>query len=355
MGRSRGVYNRTYTPELWEQVNPENKAIMEDFLAEYKQRKKAKGTIDGYFQDLRIILIYVLKEHKNKYVLDMTKKDFRNLSIWLSENCDLKSSRVNRMKSAINSMLTFCEEDDEYDYDSNIAKKIKGLPKELVKTDEDNFFFTFDEFIKVRNKLVENGDLQTAVLWSLGFDSAGRKFELFQVKKKGLVDNNKTNIVVGKRKKSFFLVYLDDTKELIRQYLEKRGDDDIECLWYKSSGNNKTEVNKDALYTRILKCSDILSEIRGEECNVFVHSMRHSRIECLMQGLDDRLKNPDGTNQKYTLEQVQVFAHHSDPSVTLGYCKNHDSDVIDGMFGFNQVKNIQVANIEDVEELKEME
>lgn len=28
MARGR-VYNRTYTPELWEQVNPENKAILE--------------------------------------------------------------------------------------------------------------------------------------------------------------------------------------------------------------------------------------------------------------------------------------------------------------------------------------
>jgi site-specific recombinase XerD len=116
MGRSRGVYNRTYNEEDWAKVNPKNKAILKDFLAEYKQRKKSKGTIDGYFQDLRIIFIYVLKQHDNKCVLDMNRKDFRNMSLWLSEDCDLKSSRVNRMKSAINSLLTYCEEDDDYDY-----------------------------------------------------------------------------------------------------------------------------------------------------------------------------------------------------------------------------------------------
>jgi len=38
VARSRGVYNRIYTPELWEQVNQENKDILEDFLAEYKQQ-----------------------------------------------------------------------------------------------------------------------------------------------------------------------------------------------------------------------------------------------------------------------------------------------------------------------------
>ena len=46
MERGR-IYNRIYTPELWEQVNPENKAILEDFMAEYRQRKKAKSTIDA--------------------------------------------------------------------------------------------------------------------------------------------------------------------------------------------------------------------------------------------------------------------------------------------------------------------
>ena len=334
MGRSRGVYNRIYTPELWEHVNPENKEILEDFLAEYRQQKKAKGTIEGYFQDARIILIYVLQKHKNKSILEMTKKDFRNMSLWLSEDCNLSANRVNRLKSTINSILTFCEEDDSYEYEVNAAKKVKGLPRERVKNDDDDFFFTYNEFIKVRDILVSDGDLQTAVMWSIAFDSAGRRNEVYQIQKHGLVDSNKTNIVRGKRGKTFCLVYLDDTKELIKQYLEQRGEDNIDSLWYKGSGENKSEVNKDALYSRILKCSKILSDVRGDECNIFFHTCRHARIECLLQGQDDRLKNPDGTNRKYTLEEVMVFAHHSDVSTTQSYAKDHSEDTIDDMFGF---------------------
>ena len=30
------VYNRLYTPELWEQVNSENKELLDDFLIELK-------------------------------------------------------------------------------------------------------------------------------------------------------------------------------------------------------------------------------------------------------------------------------------------------------------------------------
>ena len=333
MSRGR-IYNNFYTPELWDQVNKKNKQILDDFLAEYKQRKKSKGTINGYKNDLRIILIYILKELDNKCILDLKKKDFRGLSLYFTEECHMSAARTNRLKSAVNSMLTFCEEDDDYEYEINYAKKVRGIPKERVKDDEDDFFFTFDEFVKVRNILVERGRLQDAVLWSLGFDSAARKNELFQVKKYGLLDGNKTNIVIGKRGKKFPLVYLDDTKELIRQYLEERGDDDIESLWIKGFGDHKAPLSdSNALYDRICSISKILSEVRGEECHIFTHTMRHSRLECLSQGTDSRLLDEDGSPRKYPLEQIQIFAHHSDVSTTQGYLRDHSEDTINSMFG----------------------
>ena len=333
MGRSRGVYNRIFTPEKWEQVNKENKMILEDFLTEYKQQKKSKGTIDSYYQDLRIVLIKILEDFGNKSILEMNKKDFRRLNIWFDES-GMSPARCNRIHSATNSLLTFAEEDEDYDYEVNMSKKVKGVPNEKVKTNEDDFFFTFEEFIKVRDKLVEMGDLQNAVMWSLAFDSAGRKNEVLQVEKHGLLDGNKTNIVRGKRGKLFPLVYLDDTKELIRRYLEWRGDDNVDSLWISGRGETARPVTKDALYDRILKCNRILEEIRGEETNIFFHTCRHSRIECLLQGTDDRIKDENGNNKKFPLEQIMVLAHHSDVSTTQSYCKNHDEDTINEMFGF---------------------
>lgn len=327
------IYNKLYSDELWNEVNSENKAIMEDFLAEYRQRKMAKSTIKAYEFDLKYILILILKKFNNKSILELSKKDFRSLSIYLTEDCEMSPARVNRLKSAINSMLTFCEEDDDYDYDINYAKKVKGIPNERVKDDEDNFFFTYDEFIKVRKILVEQGKLQLAVLWSIGFDSAGRRNELLQINKHGLLDGNKTNVVVGKRGKKFNLVYLDDTKELIRKYLEERGDDNIDSLWYKEVNGERTTIKSETVYDRVLSISKILSEVRGEECNIFPHTMRHSRLECLAQGTDKRLLDKDGNPKKFPLEQIQVFAHHSDVSTTQGYLKDHSDDTINEMFG----------------------
>lgn len=333
MARGR-VYNRFYTDELWEQVNKENKHILDDFLAEYRQRKKSKGTISGYFNDMRVIFIYILKELGNRSILELNKKDFRGLSIYFTEECNMSPARVNRLKSAVNSLLTFCEEDDDYDYNINYAKKVKGVPRERVKDDDDDFFFTFDEFIKVRNILVEKEKWGHAALWSIGFDSAGRKNELFQISKQGILDGNKTNIVVGKRGKKFPLVYLDDTKEIIRKYLEWRGEDDIDSLWIKrENGINLPIANADVLYDRICSISKILSEVRGEECNIFTHTMRHSRLECLAQGTDIRLVDENGNPKKFPLEQIQVFAHHSDVGTTQGYLKDHSEEAINEMFG----------------------
>ena len=71
----------------------------------------------------------------------------------------------------------------------------------------------------------------------------------------------------------------------------------------------------------------------GVERNIFPHTMRHSRLECLAQGTDMRLLDKDGNPKKFPLEQIQIFAHHSDVSTTQGYLKDHSEDTINEMFG----------------------
>lgn len=327
------VYNKVYTKELWEKVNKENKAIMNDFLDEYKQRKKSKKTIEQYYYDLRIVLIYILNELGNKCILDLKKKDFRRFNLWCQEK-EMSNARVNRLMSSIRSMLSFVEDDDDYDYEINYASKVKGLAKEPVRINEDDFFMTFDQVMRLREELLNRGETQLALFVSIAFDSAGRRAELHQITKYGLLEGNKTNIVTGKRGKKFPLVYLNDTKELIRKWLEERGEDDIDSLWIIGKGENKKPASYEVLYDWVIKISNILSEIEGKNISIFCHSFRHSRVECLLQGKDIRLLDKNGNPRKYTLEEVQKFCHHSSSDVTQSYAKNHDEDVIDDMFGF---------------------
>ena len=334
MTTKKRVYNKIYDKEEYEKVNAENKYIIEDFLEEYQQRKIKATTLQQYANNLRIFAIFVYRTCDNKSFFDLNKRDFRKLSIWLSDTLQLSNARTNSILSACRSMLTYCEDSDEWSYDNNVAKKVKGLPKERVRNDDDDFFMSFDQIMTVKDRLLEMGELQLAVLHMVLFDSGARRNEIFQIKKDGLLDGNKTNIVTGKRGKQFSLVYLDDTKELIRQHLAERGKDDIESLWIIGKGDHKREASYENIYEFVMKIRKVLCDIEQKELNIFPHSYRHSRCECLLQGTDNRILDANGEPKKFSLEEVQVFLHHSNPSTTLGYAKDHSEDLIDAMFDF---------------------
>ena len=329
----KNVYNNFFTEEIWSVVNSENKELVDDYLMELKQNKKADTTIKQYKNDLRIILIFIYNFLENKSILELNKKDFRRFSLWLTEEKKLSAARHNRLMSAIRSLLTYAENDDDYNYDNNVAKKVRGLPKDPIRIDNDVFFMSFDQIMKIRQELIKRGELQLVVLHMLMFDSGARRNEIAQVKKHGLLDGNKTNVVVGKRNKKFPLVYLDDTKELIRLYLEDRGEDDIDSLWIIGNKNNLRAAMYENLYDWVLRIRKIYSEIEGRNIDIFPHSFRHSRTESLLMGEDTRIIDKNTRlPKKFTLEQVQVFLHHENPSTTQGYSKDHSEDMIDEMF-----------------------
>lgn len=333
MARGR-VYNSIFNEEEWKLVNPENKIMLEDFLEEYRQRQKKLTTISQYKNDLRIVFIYVYRKLNNVSILELNKKDFRRFSLYLTDELGVSNARANRLMSAVRSLLTYIEDDDDYEYDNNIAKKVKGLPKEAVRTNEDAFFLSFEQIMKLREELIKRDRLQDATMLMLFFDSGGRRNEVYQVLKHGLLEGNRTNVVIGKRGKKFSLVYLNDTKELIKQYLEQRGEDDIDSLWYSGKGENKHPITYNAIYDRVVSISKVLTEIEGKQIEFFPHSLRHSRIECLLQGQDLRLLDENGKPKKFTLEQVQKTANHSDPKTTQDYAKDHTDEEVDSMFGF---------------------
>lgn len=329
------VYNRIVTNELWEQVNKKNKRMMEDYLTECKQRQKKESTIKQYRNDLRIIMVYILQELDNEEITKINRKEFRNFSIHMKDTWGWSNARANRAFSAMRSMLSYIEDDDDYDYDTNIAKKVKGLPKAPVRTNEDNFFLTFEQVMKLREELIKRGRLQDAVLLMISFDSGGRRNEIHQIQKYGLTTSNQANKVVGKRGKEYRPTYLNDTKELIKLYLDERGEDNVDSLWYKETKDGREPIKYEQLYERVVYMSKILSEIEDKEINFFFHTLRHSRAEVLVTGTDTRMLDKEGKPRKFKLEEVKVLLNHSDISTTESYTKDHSDEVLAEMFGFD--------------------
>lgn len=319
------VYNKIFNEQEWEKVNDFNKNLLEDFLIELSSLKKSKGTVNQYKNDIRIIFIYILRKLENKPITELNKKHFRNISLWFINELNLSSARCNRLLSALRSMLTFAEEDDDYDYDVNYASKVKGLAKETVR---EIYFLTDEQIDKLRKRLIEEKKYLQALYLSLSYDSGARRNEIYQVLKNNLLERNYTNIVIGKRAKKFPLIYFDRTLEALELYLNERGEDNIESLWV----SNGKQISYQTLYYYTTQMADILSKIEGKYIPFNPHSLRHSTIENMKRGTHYMCKKMNRENG-FDLQELQILAHHSDISTTNSYLKNNDEDILSNAFG----------------------
>lgn len=321
MAKRGRVYNRIYNENIWKEVIKYNKILMDDFLMEMRAQKKKKSTIDQYRNDLRILFIYIYKELDNKRICDLKKKDFRNYSLWLSEECNLSNARVNRLMSALRSMLEYASNEEDYEDDIviNHASKVKGLPKEEVR---DIVFLTDEQIEKIYNYLIEKEEYQKACYLAILYDSVGRRNEIYQVEKFNLLESNKTNKVIGKRGKEFSLLYFTRTKEALKLWIDQRGKDDIDSLWV-TQNKPRRAASYETLYNWILDFCDILNELEGVYLPFNAHSFRHSGLENYSTGVHYYCKI---LGKKFELKELQLLANHSDMSTTDSYLKNKDEE-----------------------------
>ncbi len=320
---------KVFTKEKWLQVCTTNKELLRDFLLELKSNKYSPRTIEQYGCDLRMLLCYILEHMNNSYILDLTRKDFRNIKMWYLEERQVSSARCNRVMSAIHSMLDFAEDDDEYDYEFNVSKKVKGVTKEAIK----EIVFLEDLQIKrLRDYLLEQQEYRLLALLDLLYDSGARRREIWQVNKSGLLERNYTNVVEGKGGKKFPLIYFSRTQESLKLYLEQRGEDIFESLWVIGNGEFRREAKISAIYSWVMEMREILCKLYHKPILITPHSFRHSALENMKNGthyICRELNRKEG----FTLEQLKTYAHHNDTSTTEGYLKPNDSNIIAEMFG----------------------
>lgn len=321
------AYEKVYTEKLWSKANQLNKDLLNDYLVELKSRRRRPRTLEQYKCDGRMILCYICRDMDNRYLLDFSKKDFRKISLWLTEERQVSNARFNRVFALIRGMCDYAEDEEDYDYEKNYARKIKGLAKEPVK---DIFFLSDAQIHSMRKYLIDNQMYKECVYLDMSYDSAARISEVAQVEKHGLLDRRVTNVVVGKRGKKFRLLYHDNTLESLKLYLEERGHDDIDCLWY-TGVKIKRAITEDALYEWCVRLRGILCELEGTYIKFTPHSFRHSALENYKKGthyMCKRLGKEDG----FAIEELQALANHDSMDTTRGYLKNDQNDILENMF-----------------------
>ena len=244
----------------------------------------------------------------------------------------MSNARINRLMSALRSMLEFGsnEEDYEDELEINYAQKVKGLQKEKVR---EIIFLTDEEIEYIYTRLIEEEKYQQALLCALMYDSAGRRKECFQVTKDSITDDsNFTNQVVGKRNKKFKLMYHGRTKSAMKLLMENRGNDDIESLWTTTVDGKLVPASYETLYAWVISWRKILAE-KFEYKEFNPHSFRHSCANNLENGTHYVSKE---LNKKFELFQIQKLMNHSDISTTQSYLQDKSEDELLEAFGLFQ-------------------
>lgn len=319
-------YNKLFNEEEYKEVNQENKDLLQDFLTECRALKKKPSTISQYHFDGRLVLLYIKRKLGNKSILELSKKDFRNFTLYYTEELGVSSARVNRLMSMVRTMLEFATNEDDYDYEINYASKVKGLPKEAVR---EIVFLPNEAIMALYNYFMDNEKYREATLVALAYESTGRKNELCQVLKDSVTDDrNCTNQVIGKRGKVFPLIYFELTKKAAKKYLEQRGDDGIPELFVNSEGRPATAGN---LYEWVVDMRPILKELTGTEYLCNVHSFRHSALENYSTGTHQHLI--DNGMGALPIEKLRLIARHSSIATTQRYLAPKDDKELEDLFG----------------------
>ena len=322
--------NNLYSDEVYEKVNKESKLVLEDYILELKAKGRAVKTIEQYAFDCRMFMCYVFDNMNNKSLLELKRRDFRNFFLFLNET-GKSSARINRIQSSIRNLLQFAEDDEDYweDYETNPMRKIKSVEKQPVK---DIVFLTDEQVTFLIDYLLEKGKTQKALYVSLSYSSAGRRNEVVQVRKDGFLENgvHKTLAVTGKRGKKFPLMYDDRTKDIAKQWLEERGEDDVDSLWISYYNGQPRPLQYETLYQWAISFRSILEAEYDEEIPLNPHSFRHSSLQNLEDGTSSVLKFLG--KDKLDINTLRILANHSDISTTQGYLKNKDEEILDGLF-----------------------
>lgn len=319
------IYNRIYNKDKWDQVSKYNKDLLENYMLQIRAEGKSPSSQKQYYNDARIILIYILEELDNKPLYKLNRKSFRNMVLWMQDN-GLSPARINRMLSTCRNLLNFGLDDDDFLDDFEDCKvspsRIKGIQKEKVR---EIIFLSDEEINIIIDELIEKKKFQQALLFALAYDSGSRRKELFQLKRYDidLESNICKSKVRGKRGKMYRPIYNDLTKKVYRLYEESRTDTS-DYLWITTAADGSIKpASYEALYSWVISARKILKDKLGIEKDFNPHSLRHSAADNLENGSHYICKK---VGRSFTIMEIQKLLNHSDLSTTQGYLADRSEE-----------------------------
>lgn len=297
MGRTT-VYNKIVTEEILNNINKDNIDLGNDFLEYLASTDRSPNTINQYRNDLKIFWCWVYENCKNKFFVDLSKREiakfqYHCLNVWA-----WSPARTKRVKSVLSSLSNYIENmlDDEYDDFRPIIRKIENPANATVR---EKTIFTEEQLHELLNKLVEKEQYDKACMLALCMANGRRKAELPRMKVKYFTDDNliygslyKTPETVttkgrGSRGKQLTIYTLKSVLQpYLNLWLNYREENNIDSEWLIPAKKNGRYVDEQLSISTMDSWAESFSRILGTD--FYWHSIRHYfTTACSRSGLPD--------------------------------------------------------------------
>jgi integrase len=275
--------NEITSPELLNQVNPDNVRLKQDFIAYLQSVQRSPKTIAGYSNDIDIFWVWNLQNNGNKFFPKISKRDYAAYQHWLINENGNSPARVRRLKSAISSLSNYVEnilddEDEFKDFRSTVRKienpAMQQVRKKTVWSDE--------ALDKLLDDLLASGQNKKACAVALAMCSGRRKAELCRFKVDDFKDENlvcggalyKTSEPIqtkgfGLGKYIYCYTLAKKFKPYFDAWMAERQKLGIECEWLFPTGTTSEQMSD----TTLNSWANTFSRMTGED--FYWHSLRH--------------------------------------------------------------------------------
>lgn len=309
------------TPEMWEEVNKENRYIVEEYFESNQQL--SPDTQTQYRSGLRQFFWWIRVRCHNKPLYEITKRDFIKYRSFLI-NHGLSSSGLGFKKSSVSSLCNFIEniyseENANYENFRNFTRGLPPVPKNRVY---EKIQVTREEYEDMMQVLEEQKDYLGMAWLATAFNVGARRNELVQFKteildypkhinSKGEEQNYRfSHIVRGKGKsrdgKPVRFMLNDEAIKYMKLWVENRGYEH-EYIFTRLYGGTIDSISREWANGF---CENKLSVIAGRRINP--HLFKASCITYLLEQGKDMKVVSKYVAQHESVETTQIYDLRSD-------------------------------------------
>lgn len=294
-----------YDKEKIKKINEDTQKLMKKYEIDMSLRELSPNTIYSYKKDLEQWFIYILDNQFNQSVLELTDDDITEFLYFCKQQGN-NTERIKRRMASISAFYKFLRKkklisENPVEF---LDRPKKGQPI-IVQT-----FLTSEQIALLREKLIENGNLQLRTYALFSLSTMARVNAVANVKWEQM--DFKDRVVSNVREKEGKIVDLffsEEVKELLLALQEERVKNNINDYGYVFH-TYRTAPNSPISNGTLNEWCKIIGKMIGVE-TLHPHDWRHSGASALK-------------NAGMALEDVSALLNHAGTDVTKKFYIKED-------------------------------